>query len=167
MKKIAIMLLAALMLFAFVACDNTGDEPEVSEVAKAMTGEFSQTGVEDKITISAIQENLTIAKDGKVSGTLKEYTIDNEWGYEAEDKYFAAIELTVTLDEGEKIFTKGGKYENKGSTDKTWLLCVDKDDETKQKITFSVGTEAASAEKLITLDFTDVTFKAATPAQAD
>ena len=27
MKKIAIMLLAALMLFAFVACDNTGDEP--------------------------------------------------------------------------------------------------------------------------------------------
>ena len=28
MKKIAIMLLAALMLFAFVACDNTTEKPE-------------------------------------------------------------------------------------------------------------------------------------------
>ena len=160
MKKIAIMLLAALMLFAFVACDNTTGEPTVSDVAEAMTGKFTQTGVDNEITISDIQENLTIAEDGTVSGTLREYAINEAWGYnEAEDKYFAAIELTVTLDDGEKIFTEGGKYENTtGSTDKTCLVCVDSEDETKQEITFKVGTEAVSAEDLITLDFTGVTF---------
>ena len=159
MKKISIMLLAALMLFAFVACDNTGNEPEVSDVAAAMTGEFSQTGVTDKITISEIQENLTIAKDGKVSGTLKEYDIADEWGYVEGDKYFAAIKLTVTLEDDEMIFTEGGVHENTtGSKDLTWLVCVDSENEENQKITFKVGTEAASAEDLITLDFTGVTF---------
>ena len=158
MKKIAIMLLAALMLFAFVACDNTTEEPKTSEVAAAMTEDFTDTAVAGQtVKVSEIQKDLTIAEDGKVSGTLLYYTIDEACGYQADDHHFAAIELTVTLEEGEKIFTEGGKYENTtGSEDKTWLICVDSEAE-NQKITFKVGTDAESAEKLITLDFTGVT----------
>ena len=68
MKKISIMLLAALMLFAFVACeDNTGDDVadaatlQVTTLAKAYLGKTA-----------ADLGTIEIAADGKVTGSLKE-----------------------------------------------------------------------------------------------
>ena len=174
MKKIAIMLLAALMLFAFVACDNTGDEPEVSDVAAAMTGKLTEKdGI--ALDIATIQEGLTIAKDGKVTGTLKYVDgtdISTALDFKNNSNYFAAIKFTVAQKDGkdQTIYVKGTATNGvtNYSKDKEWILELD---QTKaEKFEVKVGAAPATASEtdvkagfeaataLITLDFSTATF---------
>ena len=162
MKKIAIMLLAALMLFAFVACDNTTDEPEVSDVAAAMTGAIDLDGEAGNKTIDAskLQDGLTIAKDGKVTGTVKYYDGNelDSLGFDAESHYFVAIKFTV--DEGDTIYVKGNAEAE--SKDTEWILDVN--NQQKEKFVVKTGTSKDTATELITLDFSSATFEKAPSA---
>ena len=80
MKKIAIMLLAALMLFAFVACDDTQDVEE--EAVTLAAGEMGGIKFEnaDGVTIST-----TDGKNYTVNGDLETMTA-------AQAKAFAGLE---------------------------------------------------------------------------
>ena len=82
MKKIAIMLLAALMLFAFVACDDTQDVEE--EAVTLAAGEMGGIKFEnaDGVTIST-----TDGKNYTVNGDLETMTA-------AQAKAFAGLEQT-------------------------------------------------------------------------
>ena len=85
MKKIAIMLLAALMLFAFVACDDT--QKVEKEAITLATGEMTGIKFEnaDKVTIST-----TDGKNYTVNGDLATMT-------EAQAKAFAGLEQTAEV----------------------------------------------------------------------
>ena len=176
MKMIAIMLLAALMLFAFVACDNTTDEPEVSDVAAAMTGAIDLEVEAGNKTIDAskLQDGLTIAKDGKVTGTVKYYDGNelDSLGFKNNSNYFAAIKFTVAQKDNkdQTIYVKGTATNGvtNYSTDKEWILELDQ--KTAEKFEVKVGAAPASATEsdvkagfeaataLITLDFSNATF---------
>ncbi len=82
MKKIAIMLLAALMLFAFVACDDTQDVEE--EAVTLAAGEMGGIKFEnaDGVTIST-----TDGKNYTVNGDLETMTA-------AQAKAFAGLKQT-------------------------------------------------------------------------
>ena len=162
MKKIAIMLLAALMLFAFVACDPDADETKLSTVATPMTGELTEDPDGVDLTISDIQADVKIAEDGKVTGTIKYYdnaAFNTALGFDADSKYFFAVEFDV--EEGKTIYVKG--EEKSKSTETEWLLDVSS--KTTEKFEVKVGeanedfdTGFAAAEALITLDFSGATF---------
>ena len=62
MKKIAIMLLAALMLFAFVACDNTGDEPTGPVVTYVHDGKTESLDY-SYFTVGAKAGDVTVEED--------------------------------------------------------------------------------------------------------
>ena len=85
MKKIAIMLLAALMLFAFVACDDTQDVED--EAVTLATGEMGGIKFENAkgVTIST-----TDGKNYTVNGDLAEMT-------DAQAKAFAGLEQTAEV----------------------------------------------------------------------
>ena len=169
MKKIAIMLLAALMLFAFVACDPDAEETKLSTVATPMTGTVSGTDPEFSVEASALQSDLKIAEDGKVSGTIKYYDGDalDPLGFTKNTNWFAAIKLEKELEEGEVFYVKGLLTTNY-SKDTEWILELD--EKTKETFEFKVGAapesdstediaagfEAATA--LIKLDFSTATF---------
>ena len=94
MKKIAIMLLAALMLFAFVACDdNKGDETVPTLKVSAWT-EGKISGIVSEFNVNKLSENLKI-ENGKVTGTLK--PIDNFTEFSGDDAendgYFFAFKI--------------------------------------------------------------------------
>ena len=76
MKKISIMLLAALMLFAFVACDNTTDEPEDNAIKLSSVtygeGESAVTFENDSDTKLATEDGVNYT----VTGTLAEMNAD-------------------------------------------------------------------------------------------
>ena len=162
MKKIAIMLLAALMLFAFVACDPDAEETKLSTVATPMTGELTEVPDGVDLTISDIQEGVKIAEDGKVTGTIKYYDkaeFNSALGFDADSHYFFAVEFEV--EEGQTIYVDGEK--NAKSTETEWILDVSsKTDETfvvkvgEANEDFDAGFKAAEA--LITLDFSNATF---------
>ena len=76
MKKISIMLLAALMLFAFVACeDNTGDD-----VADAATLQVTTLAKEYLGQTAAKLGTIEIAADGKVTGSLSKIEDFTQFG---------------------------------------------------------------------------------------
>ena len=85
MKKIAIMLLAALMLFAFVACDDTQDVED--EAVTLAAGEMGGIKFENAkgVTIST-----TDGKNYTVNGDLAEMT-------DAQAKAFAGLEQTADV----------------------------------------------------------------------
>ena len=110
MKKIAIMLLAALMLFAFVACDDTQKVEE--EAITLATGEM--TGIKfanaDKVTIST-----TDGKNYTVNGDLATMT-------EAQAKAFAGLEQTAEVG----VWAVGSQYVSiniKAGDDATRVRC--------------------------------------------
>ena len=161
MKKIAIMLLAALMLFAFVACDPDAEETKLSTVATPLTGTLTAEADDVDLDISDIQEGIKIAEDGKVTGTIKYYTgdLNTDLGFDAASHYFFAVEFDVEKDK--TIYVKGDKEQK--STETKWILDVSgKTDETfvvkvgEANEDFAAGFEAAEA--LITLDFSGATF---------
>ena len=115
MKKISIMLLAALMLFAFVACDDkTGDDAaeaaslQVATLAKEYLGK-------DAAALGTIE----IAADGKVTGNLKELTGFKEFNSTVEDEQ-SGYYLGFSIKDAEKYGENAKLYFYKtDSADKT------------------------------------------------
>ena len=167
MKKIAIMLLAALMLFAFVACDPDAEETKLSTVATPISGNITDDTYDVDVAASDLQENIKIAEDGKVTGTIKYYdgTGLAGLGFPEDSHYFFAVEFDV--EKGKTIYVDG--EENAKSDETQWILDVS----SKTAETFVVKVGAANddfdagfkaAEALITLDFSGATFAEAPEA---
>ena len=113
MKKIAIMLLAALMLFAFVACDDTTKTDEGAALKVSALAE----GDKYLERTAADYGDYTIT-DGKVEGTLYKITDFSEFNTanEAEQSgYYLAFKLTDydDLKNGKMTFYKDGKETKK------------------------------------------------------
>ena len=156
MKKIAIMLLAALMLFAFVACDPDAEETKLSTVATPMTGELTEDPDGVDLTISDIQSDVKIAEDGKVTGTIKYYdnaAFNTALGFNAASRYFFAVEFEV--EEGQTIYVSGD--EDAENTQTEWILDVS--NKTEETFVVKTGTSKDTATELITLDFSGATFE--------
>ena len=97
MKKIAVMLLAALMLFAFVACDN---EPQKSDTGQKLYDMFDGAdGFSDNIAITSDGSGLLL----KMVKDEKELTINGPVAYFDESKLLAVendqtATISFTLD---------------------------------------------------------------------
>ena len=169
MKKIAIMLLAALMLFAFVACDPNNDkEPVASTVAKEMTvkgnGTVSVGETDTGKKVSDYQSNIFIAEDGAVTGTFK-YIADNPAFGDAEDAgyYFC---VSFVKDEGKYISqTSSTNSTAKYATDPDWILYLGDDATDAKAKTFTIkvcdDNKGTGAKDLIKLSFSGATFEKA------
>ena len=115
MKKISIMLLAALMLFAFVACDDTTKEPaEATLVTPLASSATLKIGTKD-VKVSDLQENVKILEDGTVEGKLKYYEVGSEWGVEKEEEgFYLAVELNLKADDVYKVTNKNSEGAKNG-----------------------------------------------------
>ena len=156
MKKIAIMLLAALMLFAFVACDNTTEEPKASEVVSAITAEV------DGVKPADYQSDVFIAEDGAVTGTFK-YVEDNALFPEGEKNgYFLLVNIKLEKDQHYYVDSNKETGENElVKSDADLMLYIGKDKTEAAKRTATIYTcdeDKSNAEKLITLTFAKATF---------
>ena len=77
MKKISIMLLVALMLFAFVACDDkTPEVPAATAEEAKLAGDFIDTLNQETI-LTDLNTAVTNTEDGAASGTMKATVADN------------------------------------------------------------------------------------------
>ena len=133
MKKISIMLLAALMLFAFVACDeNKGNEPVESKLVKPMAGTATFTvGESEDYTVSDFQKDVKILEDGTVEGTFTKKQVP-EWNVDTEENgYYLLATLEVEKNTEFKISNsetttateaKPGKYTNDGDNELMFFL---------------------------------------------
>ena len=115
MKKISIMLLAALMLFAFVACDDT-TKTDGATLTVSLLGEEEYLG--------ATQEqygDYEIAADGTVTGTINKQTLTQYWPEAADQEdegYFFAFVITNDFSEDATMtFQKGDEEPAEDKTD--------------------------------------------------
>ena len=103
MKKISIMLLAALMLFAFVVCnpDETGDEPAALAVDEA--AQADQVLGTQAASLFVEEDGYAIATDNKVTATLKN-DVTGVTGYPVETVtagYFLPVKVTTDFGTGD------------------------------------------------------------------
>ena len=165
MKKIAIMLLAALMLFAFVACDPDAEEPKASTVAKEMTVKGDgPVVVGDENTgkkVSDYQSNIFIAEDGAVTGTFKYIDKNSAFGEGENAGYYFCV--SFVKDEGKYISqTSSTNSTAKYATDSDWILYLGKDETAAKAKTFTIkvcdDNKGTGAKDLIKLSFSGATF---------
>ena len=143
MKKISIMLLAALMLFAFVACDDTTEETVPTLKVTAWT-EGNITGVTPEYNVNQLSKDLKI-ENGKVSGTLnyvENFVAYNTADVEEQKGYY------VTFKIDEEQFTDTEKV--------TWTSYVDgkeskKDQAFDPEFAFRLGGKDLKEEDIPTL----------------
>ena len=95
MKKIAIMLLAALMLFAFVACDDNNDDVK-EEPVKLAEVQFGDAAFSNP---SGVGLTSTDGKNFTVTGTLGKMTQEQANAFE-----------TLKKDEPAKVWQKDSQY---------------------------------------------------------
>ena len=158
MKKISIMLLAALMLFAFVACDDTTNT-DGATLTVSLLGEDGYLGAtQDKYG------DYQIAADGTVTGEIYKQTLTEYWPEAAnqeDEGYFFAFEITNDFSEDATMtFQKGDDEPAEDKTDMAFeannvfkIASNDKADrEDSWKVTVKDGDETYS----ITFDLTDV-----------
>ena len=157
MKKIAIMLLAALMLFAFVACDDTtktdGATLKVSALAE---------GDEYLEKTAADYGDYTIT-DGKVEGTLyliENFTEFNATVEEEQSGYYLAFKLTdyEDLKDGKMTFYKDGTATKKDiKVDEFNVFRVeDAEAETPDFATWKVSVTSGDETYSVTFDLSKV-----------
>ena len=112
MKKISIMLLAALMLFAFVACDNTEDKPDADWNIGVRIGKhdasdgFEVGGAFNAGNFDEIEK--AEYKDGVITVTadvngMTAYKSSNPAQDDKDYKWFALLISTGTTDESLRI----------------------------------------------------------------
>ena len=115
MKKISVMLLAALMLFAFTACDDNPNEDVVSisdpdlkiaqaaytEVVKDINSKFT-TGTDDPEQAAGGKHDITMNHESV------NYDIEYDFSHTKEgDTAVWSVKVTVTADEYVMTFTVG------------------------------------------------------------
>ena len=111
MKKISIMLLAALMLFAFVACDNDGNKDE----AEALTfGTYTGADVlaeategDTTLKVSDLAANVSVA-NGVVTAELNNVSENQLLPTTAKKGYFLPLLVTNNLGEEAQLTVKKG-----------------------------------------------------------
>ena len=168
MKKIAIMLLAALMLFAFVACDPDAEEPKASTVAKEMTvkdnGNVMVGETDTGKKVSDYQSNIFIAEDGAVTGTFKYIENNPAYGEGENQGYYFCV--SFVKDEGKFISQTSSTNSNaKVDEDSDWILYLGKDETAAKAKTFTIkvcdDAKGTGAKDLIKLSFSGATFEKA------
>ena len=115
MKKISIMLLAALMLFAFVACDDNGKDDDALKLQLAVASQQATVGGKQ---VSALQDAQAKIENEVVTATpAKIESAWTEFGAENNTGYFLAFKVTsptiaeadfskVTMKKGNDSFTQ-------------------------------------------------------------
>ena len=140
MKKISIILLAALMLFAFVACDDT---VKVKDSVTLGTGTMKGIQFENPEGVTLSSDNN---KDFTVEGTLAEMT-------EAQAKAFAGLEQTAEIG-GWAVGSQFVSLRINAGDDASRVRCgwVSKDDATKATLDDSAFQDK-KGEKAIDADY--------------
>ena len=135
MKKISIMLLAALMLFAFVACEDKGGDPATTLSLSAPAGTkavFGET-VADFVTIDEATNKFAVT-EGAVDATLKKITTEFASGIgtpAVKTGYFLPLAYNVTLTDSATVtVTYGTEADDKlvadiDDTNDVLLIAVD------------------------------------------
>ena len=165
MKKISIMLLAALMLFAFVACDDTTKEPAEATIVVPSAAKTIKIGETD-VTVADLQKDVKILEDGTVEGTFSYVSIAG-WGVAEEDEgYYVAVTVDVEDDEEYKVSnsettTADSPKTIKGSDNELVCFLGTTDDQAKDATVeiWVPNAEGKFNDKAdITLKFTGATF---------
>ncbi len=172
MKKIAIMLLAALMLFAFVACDDTTKEPAEATLVTPLAGTDKAIVGETEVTVSNLQENVKILEDGTVEGKFMYYTVGETWDVPTEtDGYYLAVELNLEAGDKYKVVNpnsegaKNGKEIEVTAEDNTLMIYLGKTEQSVKdsKVTITLpeedGTYGTTADLELTFKTVDVVAK--------
>ena len=143
MKKISIMLLTALMLFAFVACENDGDKDAAALVVASVD---ANTVIDGNTFATAVT-----VSNNKVTTTLAEIsTAWDDFGAEtAGTGYF--LPLTITTPSSVKNATVTAKMGDKTPVAK--IFTVGEDSSAKNYVVVKVAEAAeTSADALKALD---------------
>ena len=179
MKKIAIMLLAALMLFAFVACDNTGDEPNADWDIDARLAQPKDEGnanknheqvesvayAEGTITVTGDLAKMTdVASDaGKGSekwvGILVSTGVDDIKTVKYNEKAFGDQDIT----DRDNVLGVDGEGKTSAAAKDEFVLWIDAEAVEKTAKTFTLEREGAE-KATVTVKFVD---KAATETGAE
>ena len=182
MKKISIMLLAALMLFAFVACENNGDDDAKAALqVEAINSKITEVGTSD-VAVTSI--GAKFGTDGKLAAT--ELTAVSEWatdfGTTPAKGYFLAMGVKTDVGTGATVTAKNGTTEYEAiiledvegtENAKQDILVIQvqsgeavaADDVMEGNCVVTVTTKGDAPETYeLTLDLTKVTLKANAPA---
>ena len=170
MKKISIMLLAALMLFAFVACEPDTEEPAEATLVTPLAGTDKAIVGETEVTVSNLQENVKILADGTVEGTLKYYEVGEGWDVADETEgLYLAVELNLEAGDKYQVVNpnsegaKDGKEIEVTAEDNTLMIYLGKTKESVQdsKVTITLpeedGTYGETPDLTLTFKTVDVT----------
>ena len=156
MKKILIALLAMMVVFGFVACDDSSSSSAPAK-AVAMDGDTSVGIFADGKTVADFQKDVEISADGAVSGTFM-YGTCEKWGVDTEDEgYYICVKFDVADTDTVKVGSKE-------AVDDEWMLFIG-DDNTDDKLNdkeFAIqvkGADDAEFSELITLSFKNATFE--------
>ena len=158
MKKIAIMLLAALMLFAFVACDDT-TKTDGATLTVSLLGEEGYLGAtQDKYG------DYEIAADGTVTGSIYKQTLTEYWpdaaNKENEGYFFAFVITNDFSEDATMTFQKGDEEPAEDKTDMAFeaknVFKIAAEDKTGRVDSWKVTVKDGDETYSITFDLTDV-----------
>ena len=138
MKKIAIMLLSAMVIFSFVACNNNGTAAP-NDYLEAVAGSTSIAEVmKPDETASNIQRSVYIDENGKVFGRFYKSENNTAWNTDNEEESGYYIAFTVTED----VTLSSSNTMTIGSGDSQKVL----DDASDLPVVVWLGGDAAAAK---------------------
>ena len=128
MKKIAIMLLAALMLFAFVACDNTGDDPNAdwdidARLAQPKDTENANKNHEQVESVAYAEGTITVTGD---LAKMTEVASDAGKG----SAKWVGILISTGVEDIKTVKYNGTAFGDQDITDRNNVVGVDGEDKT-------------------------------------
>ena len=158
MKKIAIMLLAALMLFAFVACDNTGDEPNADWDIDARLAQPKDTNNANKNheqveSVAYAEGTITVTGDlAKMTAVKSE-----DPAQEGATKKFVGILVSTGVEDIKTVKYNGTAFVDQDITDRDNVLGVDGEGKTsaaaKDEFVLWIDADAVkAADKTFTIE---------------
>ena len=148
MKKIAIMLLAALMLFAFVACDNTGDEPNADWDIDARLAQPKDTNNANKNheqveSVAYAEGTITVTGDlAKMTAVKSE-----DPAQEGATKKFVGILVSTGVEDIKTVKYNGTAFGDQDITDRDNVVGTDEAKTAAAKDEFVLWIDAEAVEK--------------------